>query len=472
MNTKLTETDSENEETDYQSDDAYKGFALVLIVAAIICFFVVLHNQPAKSSAHNALSKVSGNSGHQAEDPKEYWSVKGTIGDFTAGVAGTLFSFAGFVLLYLSLKKQSEANVMQQKAFNHDKIEGRFFELLKLHRDNVSDIKYSLVKREKITNEKGVKEIFETNIFESRHFFLAALEQFEEAYNELSHMFYKWPLEEIYTSEYLLTLKKNKEINTRNIDLLEYARIDIIYLIVFFGVSKSGIETVKSLTHNRYDLTFMSYILAFAALKPQQRSVYWTQWDLTNKLKPTDLVTLRFNLANHRLGKEVDANCFKQISVIDGKQTMLVNPYYPDKYEKYYGGHQFRLGHYFRHLYQTISFIDSSKELSSNEMYGYIRHLRGQLSTAEQILIFLNSLSQLGRIWELEEKKHGSAMPDGKQLITKYMIIKNIPNDVIFADIRISDYYPNVVFEGFDVPENKIIKKVTLQPNKIQTDMV
>lgn len=37
------------------------------------------------------------------------------------------------------------------------------------------------------------------------------------------------------------------------------------------------------------------------------------------------------------------------------------------KYEKYYGGHQFRLGHYFRHLYQTYKFVDSSEFLSKEQ---------------------------------------------------------------------------------------------------------
>lgn len=123
--------------------------------------------------------------------------------------------------------------------------------------------------------------------------------------------------------------------------------------------------------------------------------------------------------------------------------------FYPDNYNKYYGGHQFRLGHYFRHIFQTVKFIDKEKYLTENEKYDYIKILRGQLSNYEQLVFFLNSLSEIGRTWELMKKhKPNKEINRNNQLITKYNLIKNIPMQYIVEAINLLDYYPEIEYEA------------------------
>ena len=103
---------------------------------------------------------------------------------------------------------------------------------------------------------------------------------------------------------------------------------------------------------------------------------------------------------------------------------------YDSHYIKYYGGHQFRLGHYFRHMYQTIRYMNEQVDLSYKEKYGYIKLIRAQLSNYEQALLFFNSLSQLGRKWEMDAVVNDSCEYYNRadfELITKYNLIKNIP---------------------------------------------
>ncbi|PTS95659.1 hypothetical protein DBR11_21000 [Pedobacter sp. HMWF019] len=126
---------------------------------------------------------------------------------------------------------------------------------------------------------------------------------------------------------------------------------------------------------------------------------------------------------------------------------------YKNNYKKYYGGHQFRLGHYYRHLYQTVKFVDRNNELSEQDKYSYVKILRGQLSTYEQALLFVNSLSALGLIWELNPdfEKTGDATKDAvsrldRKLITKYNLIKKLPTDKLYG-ISIREFYPNVKYE-------------------------
>ena len=111
---------------------------------------------------------------------------------------------------------------------------------------------------------------------------------------------------------------------------------------------------------------------------------------------------------------------------------------------KQYDGHQSRLGHYFRHLYQTVRYIDEQPTslLSYTEKYDYIKTLRAQLSTHEQAIFFYNSLSELGKAWE-----KGEADPNC-QLITKYNLIKNLPaNFTAGLQPYAAEAYPNIHYE-------------------------
>jgi len=78
-----------------------------------------------------------------------------------------------------------------------------------------------------------------------------------------------------------------------------------------------------------------------------------------------------------------------------------------------FNGHQARLGHYYRHLFQAISFVD--KQIIITDKYSYTKALRAQLSTHEQVLLLANSLTPLGWRWWTEN------------LITNYELVKNIP---------------------------------------------
>lgn len=78
-------------------------------------------------------------------------------------------------------------------------------------------------------------------------------------------------------------------------------------------------------------------------------------------------------------------------------------------------GHQSRLGHYYRHLYQMIRFVDEQKV--SARKYEYVKTIRAQLSTHEQALLLVNSLTPIGRNWWR------------KKYIVKYRLVQNIPEE-------------------------------------------
>jgi hypothetical protein len=107
-------------------------------------------------------------------------------------------------------------------------------------------------------------------------------------------------------------------------------------------------------------------------------------------------------------------------------------------FTKYYGGHQHRLSHYFRHLFQTYEYLDKVPFLDFPAKYEYDKISRSQLSTYEQLILFCNSVSQLG--WEWEYKSDNN-----RPLITDYKLIKNIPSERI-KEIKPVDLYPKLKF--------------------------
>jgi len=368
------------------------------------------------------------------EELSEYWATSGGMGSFVGGIAGPSVSLAAFIYLYLSFKKQRESNQTQLQVFNYEKIETRFFELVKLHRDNVKEMTFTFFVKYKYENGKAIEKI-ERTIYH-RHVFYAIVRQFDEAVGELNFLFENNDIYSIYEDSYLEKLQKNETLINRKIDILLYAKIDLIYLIIFFGVAKEGKSTIMKIVTNKYQNNFVYTLINVAALKPKMESKHRKKWIQINNLNNGELTT---RIAN----EQIQNKC----------STLTKKYYYPDHYEKYYGGHQFRLGHYFRHLFQTVNFINDQKSLSTDERYSYVKLLRGQLSNYEQILFFFNSLSQLGRVWEFEDKITGGVIPLDMQLVTNYEIIKNIPNDRICIDIRFSDFYPEINFEGSRVKD-------------------
>ncbi|KEQ31648.1 hypothetical protein N180_15530 [Pedobacter antarcticus 4BY] len=125
-------------------------------------------------------------------------------------------------------------------------------------------------------------------------------------------------------------------------------------------------------------------------------------------------------------------------------------------YMKYYGGHQHRLGHYFRHLFQTYKYLHYHPNLNMKEKYFYGKTLRAQLSTYEQALLFINSISTVGMKWELlAEYKEKSGMNlerifklrRDNHLITRYNLIKNLPGESSFG-FKYRTYYPSIKYES------------------------
>ena len=96
------------------------------------------------------------------------------------------------------------------------------------------------------------------------------------------------------------------------------------------------------------------------------------------------------------------------------------------------------LGHYYRHLYNMVEYIDTVEHLAQDRKDRYCKIVRSQLSDYEQILLYYNTLSSLGAAWN---NPLGMKERDKMCLIAKYRLLKNCPYYLKYHGIQPSQKY-------------------------------
>jgi len=187
----------------------------------------------------------------------------------------------------------------------------------------------------------------------------------------------------------LLAINKFIKNNENNLNLTKYRlsnkeRMQLSYIILFFGLGKRSNKVA-----GKY-LEYLSY-----------------------KINIDVIIKILTNTNNRKLISEDAPIKFKSI-----------------------GGHQTRLGHYFRNLYFCIKVVDENNNLSNKEKLDYVKHVRIQLNTYEQVLLLVNSLTFLGKNWE--------------KYIVIYQLLKNIPYNILDGENEFSvDKYINILCQKY-----------------------
>lgn len=96
------------------------------------------------------------------------------------------------------------------------------------------------------------------------------------------------------------------------------------------------------------------------------------------------------------------------------------------------------LGHYYRHLFNMVNWVDSSKAIKTEEKQKYCKLIRSQLSDYEEILLYYNTLSFLGKEWN---EPLGKTDTKEMNLICKYRLLKNCPYYLYYFGIRPMETY-------------------------------
>ena len=286
----------------------------------------------------------------------EKWGV---FGDFIGGTLNPFLSLLGLLAILITIniqrkelaiatnefKKTSDALESQLSYLDIQNFESHFFELLRIHRENVESLSH------KIPTEENYVE-------SGKRVFLHIGRQFNEVYKISCNTFGR---------------------HGHNVSKMERIIIEISYAIVVFGTGKSSGDML---------------------------------------LKHIEIRHSEFLLPV----KAIIGSC-RGMKSVDGKTQK-------------FGGHLSRLGHYFRSLFNIVTYVHHNTKIDDELKYEYVKILRAQFSVDELFVFFLNSLSLPGEAWQRNDDN----------LIVKYQLIKNLPEEFTFG-IDIAKYYPEIDFE-------------------------
>ncbi|WP_420398687.1 putative phage abortive infection protein [Flagellimonas sp.] len=387
----------------------FLAWAFIIIGCITIVFFLFKSSHEGFSAALNEATN---------------YTVSGQFGDFIGGVVGTLFALAGTLLIFLTFREQANQNSRNEIENRRNSFERNFFQMLNIHRANVGELTYK-------KHRKG-KE----NTYEKRQVIKVIFDEFTDCYREVTKFSSSEDIKDYCNPDYQGKLMGIVARINPSISLVEMARIDIAYLVMFYGLGEEGEVVLRENFKKKYKPEYYFRLLFFLKMKPKKSNHdRYQKWKEVREMPLPELSVLIDVLYPDRNNlKKVDPKTYA-----GGLKLHLF-------YEKYYGGHQFRLGHYFRHLYQSYKYLNNRVDICDHEKYAYGKTFRAQLSTYEQALIFVNSLSTIGMRWEYfpEETVNERVRTD---LITFYNLIKNLPGEHIYG-IKYDTYYPNVDYES------------------------
>ena len=268
----------------------------------------------------------------------------GPIGDTFGGMLGPLIALFAAFLTFLAFWVQFKANVEQKRDLQIERFENKFYELLRFHKDNISEIK--------IDGHEGTVE---------------KRKAFVSMYNEFRYSY--WCCKDKYDELSAAGALKNQ--------YSEEELVRLAYIFFLGGVGDNSDMVSKAInnmaTHCFEEKLFYAVLNYFKLIK-------------SKSIRPAYI--------DH-----------------EGNPVILRLRYLP------WGGHQSRLGHYYRHLFQTVKYVDKQDEdlIPESDKLEYLRMLRAQLSDYEQVLLYYNAISHFGEGW-LQNN-----------YFVKYKMIHNIP---------------------------------------------
>lgn len=341
------------------------------------------------------------------QSPLPSFGSDGEVGDTFGGITAPIIGLITILLIFLTyhsqkneLKETRDTAEKQAEIMAQQQFESTFFEMLKVHRDNVAQIAYN-------SQNKG------------RDAFLMFSNEFKEIL---------WLIHENVESE---NNKKQKSVLSQ-------------------GSEEAGIRIpTKPLDNpeklNPEDYIKIAYLIFYFGVRPSSRKVLedvlWRELKDRN-FDPTEIETIILYFYH-------------------------VKAYYSSerKWPAFLTGNPHNLSHYFRHLFQTVSFVDQNKNLRNitnwddidNLKRFYVKQLRTQLSVFELDLFFANSLTVLGSDWEWVYRFNDD-LDSSNYLITKYELIRNIPHQSIgfykqkdnYESINFDQFYPGIKYEDED----------------------
>jgi hypothetical protein len=356
-------------------------------------------------------------------EKKNFYGLSGSIGDTLGGlmnpfvaIAGVIVTGLAFYMQFKANKAVLEANDQLKDQFKLQQFESQFYEMIRLHKENVNEMSiegyvagdsvhrkaqhiYTIVKLDKLKLNGLKNRLYHSgNTDQSRakkeitgrKVFYLMVKELEACFQVIKTLHYPQS-----RSEY--TINKGKVyINSDRRDGL----FRLAYHVFFSG---------KDVLRKQIDKNEIETIIEGDA------NVHFYE-DFLRELK-----ILR---TSHKYGVRHLKNYFSEELV--SQDLYLDFSYLP------FGGHQIRLGHYYRHMLSLVKHVvDQPNDfLTYEDKRKYLKIFRAQLSNHEVVLLFYNWLGEYGCAWEEDVK---DSMGRNKYF-TDYRILHNLNKHLVLNE--------------------------------------
>lgn len=320
----------------------------------------------------------------------------GPIGDTIGGIMGPFVAIAAAILTFLAFWVQFKANEQQRKDIAKERFESKFYELLHLHRENLLEL--------------------ESDGMEGRQ----VITQFCNYVSILYSLIDGFLLKYYATDTDVLNIYKNIVKNYKD---KRYLFIDIAYNIFFYGEKVTNRLKDGELSLYNKVLEMIHNVCMF------------------KKMGESEILKLCNDI------NDAPERYFLRCTIYDG---------IPDNGQLYYPsdlliGRNVTLGLYFRQLYHLVKMVATSQVLVDEiEKYEYVKILRTQLSDYEQVLLYYNSLTNIGKKWNEPDQTQSSlnneySWIESMAFIPRFRLIKNVPPSYKFIGITPEEVYKDEI---------------------------
>lgn len=320
------------------------------------------------------------------------FSNTGEVGDTIGGIMGPFVAIAAAILTFLAFWVQFKANEQQRKDIAKERFESKLYELLHLHRENLHELESD--------GKKGRQVIA----------------QFCNYISILYSLIYGF-FPKYYASDINVLNIYKKVVEKYNDE--RYLFIDISYNIFFYGTKVTNRLKDEELYLYNKILEMIHKVCVFKDMNEQG-------------------ILKLCNDINDAPEKYFSRDLKWDTMYANGKLN------YPSDLLK---GRNGTLGLYFRQLYHIVKMVATSQVLvDEKEKYEYVKILRTQLSDYEQVLLYYNSLTNMGKKWNETNQTQSSSKneyswTESMAFIPRFRLIKNIPPSYKFIGITPEEVY-------------------------------
>jgi hypothetical protein len=278
---------------------------------------------------------------------KDYSKI-GPYGDLIGGLMNPVITFIGIIAALLAFYAQYIANQQMQEQFKIQQFESQFYEMLRLHKENVNEMIImgyynSIQKSFEYSNGNTKTTIIESQVDK----IITGRKVFVSMINELH-----------FCCDFCIEFNNKEGEKYSENDMLELG-----YKVFFHGSNSEFISTKD--VNNDF---IKSIQKEFKKIRKEHKKT----------------------------------NGIYNSYVINNKSIDLHIKYTP------FTGHVSRLGHYYRHLFYMVKFVvenENKKLFNYPKSREYLKLLRAQMSNDEQLLLYYNFKIGFGKEWESEKNK-------------------------------------------------------------------